>query len=149
MNGLIDWERLMRKKNLLSIIVLLTFILNGCENELFDFRNKYLGNWEFDVSNRHEVYNVTQGFHDTTTSVKYHGVIEYGSKHSAILFQASGYSKEFSIEKDGKIIPENDYGPNYSESGGFEGSNIFKYNYYHHWGATRQYVAIDIEGVKE
>ena len=138
------------KNTKFAIIFILVILFSiRCEKLPFDFRNKYLGNWEFNLSDRHEVYNGTQGFHDTTTLKTYHGEIKYGSKHSAILFQASGYSKEFSIKKDGKIFPENDYGPDYSESGGFEGRSIFRYHYYHHWGATRQYVAIDIEGVKE
>jgi len=132
---------------LFLILILLVFI--SCEKIIFDFRNKYLGNWEFDVSDRHEVYNTAQGFHDTIILSIYHGKISYGSKHSAIKFQGEGFSQEFSIDKDGVIIPENDYGPNYSESGGFEGNKVFRYHYYHHWGATRQYVATDIEGVKE
>ena len=139
----------MRNTKFVLIFILVIAFSISCEKLPFDFRNKYLGNWEFDLSDRHEVYSVTQGFHDTTTSITYHGELTYGSKHSAILFKASGYSKEFSIEKDGKIIPENDYGTNYSESGGFEGRSIFKYHYYHHWGATRQYFANDIEGLKE
>jgi hypothetical protein len=103
------------KNTKFAIIFILVILLNiSCEKLPFDFRNKYLGNWEFNLSDRHEVYNGTQGFHDTTTLRTYHGEFKYGSKHSAILFQASGYSKEFSIKKDGEIFPENDYGPNYS-----------------------------------
>lgn len=65
------------------------------------------------------------------------------------MFQSIGYSAEFSIDDNGKIIPVNVNGPNYSESGGFVGSRIFKYSFYHHWGASREYEGIEIEGVQE
>jgi hypothetical protein len=138
------------KNTKIGIIILLVIpIFISCEKILFDFRNKYLGNWEFDVSSSHETYNVTQGFHDTTTTFIYHGKIKYGSSHRSILFQANGYSQEFSIDHDGTLIAVNVYGPNYSESGGFQGRSIFKYHYYHHWGATSKYMATNIDGVKE
>ena len=135
-------------KSVLIILLALTFF-SGCEKLPFDFRNKYLGNWEFDVSDIHETYNKTQGFHDTTILRTFHGEIKYGSKHSKILFSSSGYSREFPIEKNGQIIPENDHGPDYSEYGGFEGDDIFRYYYSHHWGGSRQHVATSIEGIRE
>jgi hypothetical protein len=139
----------MKNKKLSLFLISVILLCLSCEKIIFDFRNKYLDNWEFDVSNRYEVYSAPQGFHDTTALRIYHGKIRYGSKHSAIKFEGDGFSQEFSIDKDGEIIPENDYGPNYSESGGFEGTKIFRYHYYHHWGATRQYTATDIEGIRE
>jgi hypothetical protein len=124
-------------------------LIISCEKIPFDFRNKYLGRWEFDVTNSHLTFNTTQGFHDTTSTIRYYGEINYGSNHGSIMFQSIGYNAEFSIDDNGKIIPLNVNGPNYSESGGFEGSRIFRYNYYHHMGASREYTGIEIYGVKD
>jgi hypothetical protein len=132
------------------IIILYATLLSGCEKIPFDFRNKYLGDWMFEVSNRHELYNPTRGFYDTTTVKVYHGEIQRGSSHEEIVFTSNlGYSEEFLIDKNGQIIPVNDHGLNYSEGGGFQGRDIFTYSYYHHWGATRQFIDISICGKRE
>jgi hypothetical protein len=131
----------------LIFILVITFCIS-CEKQP-DFRDKYLGSWKFDVSESHETFNVTQWFHDTTTLITYHGVLKYGSTHSSIIFLTNGYSGEYYIDKDGKIVAVKVFGPNYSESGGFEGRNVFKYSYYHHWGGSQKYVATNIEGVRE
>jgi hypothetical protein len=139
----------MKNMKLILIILFVLTLSASCEKLPFDFRNKYLGNWKFDVGDSHETYNTTQGFRDTTIYRTFHGEIKYGSKHNKILFNSAGYSREFPIEKNGQIIPENDYGPGYTEYGGFEGNDIFRYQYSHRWGGSRQYVATNIEGVRE
>jgi hypothetical protein len=132
------------------LLMLLQLLLTSCEKQLFDYRNKYLGNWKFDVSDSHEVFNTIQGFHDTTILITYQGEIKYGSENKTILFQSQSYSKEFTIDKNGNIIPTLVFGPNYSESGGFEGKDIFRYNFYHHAGAIpHKYEATNIYGARE
>jgi hypothetical protein len=93
-------------KAYMILILLITFNFS-CEKQPFDFRNKYPGNWKFNISESHEVFNITRRFHDKTTFKPLPGEINYGSKHSTIRFQATGFSKEICIEKDGQIIPEN------------------------------------------
>jgi hypothetical protein len=136
-----------RFKSFVLASILLQLLLISCEKQLFDSRNKYLGDWKFDVSNSHEVFNTTQGFHDTTILITYQGEIKYGSEDNRIIFQSTSYSIEFAIDKNGNIIPENDYGMDYDESGGFEGRDIFKYYYYHRWGGTlHKYIETNING---
>ena len=133
-----------------SSIILISILLISCEKQLFDYRNKYIGNWEFNVSNSHEVFNNTQGFHDTTITVIYHGEIRYGSEDRTILFQSKDYSQEFTIDKNGNIIPTLIFGPNYTESGAFEGKNVFRYHFYHQSGGTpHKYQSTDIYGLRE
>ena len=140
-----------KMRNLYQIPILCAIvsilILVSCEKQLFDFRNKYLGNWKFDVSNSHEVFNTTQGFHDTTEINIYHGEIKYGSGDNKISFESPSYTNEFTINKDGSIVPILGLGPNYSESGGFEDKDIFRYYYHHQSGATpHKYQTINIYG---
>jgi hypothetical protein len=133
------------------IFISFASLISGCEKIPFDHRNKYLDNWSFDVANSREWYTTSRGFFDTTTVTKYHGEIKRGSTNDAIQFATTyGYSVEFSIDKDGQIIPVNDHGADYSEYGGFEGKSIFEYHYYHRWGGTpHKFVATDIHGERE
>jgi hypothetical protein len=141
-----------RFSSIILISILLAILLISCEKQLFDYRNKYIGNWRFDVSNSHEwidLNHLDRGWYDTTVTNSYHGQIKYGTRDISILFQSDSISIEFPLHKDGTIIPENDLGLDYSESGGFEGKKIFRYHYYHHWGGSHQYIRTEIFGEKE
>jgi hypothetical protein len=135
-------------KYLLICQIIILFCIS-CEKQSTDYRNKYLGNWKFTLNETHTVFNLSQMFHDTTVTSLYYGQIKSGSGKEKILFQANGYSSEFSIDEDGQIIPVNVFGPNYSEGGGFEGTDIFNYYYSHHMGASVQHYGTSIEGLRE
>jgi hypothetical protein len=124
-----------RHQFLILFAIISTLILVSCEKQNFDYRNKYLGTWDFEVSFKHEVFNATQGFHDTTEINTYPGEIKPGSEKNKIYFESQNYTNEFTIDKSGKIVPIPGLGPLYSESGGFEGNDIFKY-YFHHQSGT-------------
>jgi hypothetical protein len=129
--------------------IISTLILVSCEKQAFDYRNKYLGNWEFEVSYSHEVFNATQGFHDTTEINTYLGEIKLGSENNKISFESQKYTKDFTIDKSGDVIPTPGLGPLYSESGGFEGKDIFKYYFHHQSGGTpHKYQTIYISGTR-
>jgi hypothetical protein len=139
-----------RHQILILFAIISTLILVSCEKQLFDYRNKYLSNWEFEVSYNHEVFNATQGFHDTTEINTYLGEIKYGSENNKISFESQNYTKEFTIDKSGNVVPTPGLGPLYSESGGFEGQDIFKYYYHHQSGGTPyKYQTINIYGTRD
>jgi hypothetical protein len=138
------------KINILIVFAIIsTLIQVSCEKQLFDYRNKYLGNWEFEVSFSHEVFNATQGFHDTTEINTYSGEIKFGSGNNKIYFESQNYTNEFTIDKSGDIVPIPGLGPLYSESGGFEGKDIFKYFFHHQSGTNiHKYQTIVIYGTR-
>ena len=141
---------IIKHQTLILITLISVLVLVSCEKQLFDYRNKYLGNWKFEVSYSHEVFNTTQGFHDTTEVNIYLGEIKYGSEDNKISFGSTNYTKEFTITKAGNIVPISGLGPNYSESGGFEGKNIFRYYFHHQSGGTpHKYQTININGTRE
>ena len=139
-----------RYKTLISFAIISILFLVSCEKQLFDYRNKYLGNWKFEVSNSHEVFNATQGFHDTTEINTYLGEIKYGSENNKISFESQNYTNELTIDKSGNVVPTPGLGPNYSEYGGFDGKDIFKY-YFHHQsgGMPHKYQTIGIYGTRD
>ena len=139
-----------RHQTLISFTIISILILVSCEKQIFDYRNKYLGNWKFEVTISHEVYNATQGFHDTTERNNYQGEIKYGSENNKISFESQDYTQEFTIDRSGDVVPIPGLGPNYSECGGFEGKNIFKYYFHHQSGAMpNKYQTTGIYGTRD
>jgi hypothetical protein len=138
-----------RHQVLILFAIISTLILVSCEKQLIDYRSKYLGNWEFEVFYSHEVFNATQGFHDTTEINTYLGEIKYGSENNKISFESQNYTREFTIYRSGNVVPTPGLGPLYSESGGFEGKDIFKYYFHHQSGGTpHKYQTINIYGTR-
>jgi hypothetical protein len=132
----------------IASIILLTLLCTSCEKELFDYRNKYLGNWQFEISLSREWYTSQRGFFDTTMTTSSSGQVKYGSKENRVLIQTASYSVEIAINRNGRVVPENDMGTNYQESGQFIGNTGLSYYYYHHWGASREYRGTKIQGKK-
>jgi hypothetical protein len=85
-----------------SMIILFVLIIGGCEKSIFDYRHKYVGDWEFKVI--WAVYMLSgQEFHDT---VFYHGLISYGNNESELIVSfTSNCDQIISVNKDG-TIPE-------------------------------------------
>ncbi len=137
---------MVRLKILTLISIFITLLFVSCEKQLFDYRNKYLGSWKFDISLSREWYDPIRSWHDSTNTISSNGEIKYGSKENRVLIQTPSYSVEIAIDKNGTVIPENDFGMDYSESGKFEGRRVFEYHYYHHWGGSQEYRKTDITG---
>jgi hypothetical protein len=97
-----------------SIIVLIVLTTAGCEKSIFDFRYKYVGDWDFKVISAVYLLN-GQEFHDT---VFYQGQISYGSnKNELHVIYSTNFDQIISINKDG-TIPES-----WEVSGRFDDKN--------------------------
>lgn len=85
----------------LTGILILAFIstLSGCEKKLFDYRNKYLGDYSITY---HYSYSQMSGPPSETT-IQYNGVIEYGDKGNIKIEWHDGDRVEFSVSKKGAI----------------------------------------------
>lgn len=77
--------------------MLCLFIL-GCEKNFFDFRKKYVGDFDFTVK-EHSVYGAT--IHDTTYINE--GKIENGSEESSVLISLPGFSLQSKIYNEGSL----------------------------------------------
>lgn len=74
--------------------------LSACKKHVFDYRNKFLGNYHFTISQ--SWWDLNSGHHDTTFSDE--GKIWYGSNSDAILVSfSSGKSSELTIYEDGTL----------------------------------------------
>jgi hypothetical protein len=88
------------KTLIFSIIFLFVLIIGGCEKSIFDYRHKYVGDWDFKIISAVYMLN-GQEFHDTAF---YHGMISYGSdKNELIVSFKSNYDQILSVNKDGTI----------------------------------------------
>src|SRR4030042_3803419 len=139
----------MKPVRFVLIIISFASLLSSCQKLGFDNRNKYLGKWSFEVTQLRLTYNQIRGFYDTTYTDTYKGEIKLGVTQGGIIFESTSYYCEFEIDKKGNIVSDLDPLPNYSESGGFEGRDIFRYHYYHQMGGSREHYGTDIYGKKE
>ncbi len=85
----------------LSTFILLGFVLaiSGCEKKLFDYRNKYIGNYQL-------TYNFHYSQMDGTTKdtlVVYKGKVKYGEKGSVKIDWYDGSEYDFELSKKGAL----------------------------------------------
>jgi hypothetical protein len=109
-----------------NTILLLLFLcsLFGCKKDPFDYRTKYLGDYNFVI--HYDSWNPLSGHIDTTYSKD--GKIDYGSDENTIfIFFNGSIADELTVYEDGTI------GDNYFKGGEFETTNKIKYSYY--WGS--------------
>lgn len=100
---------------LVTIIVLL---FNYCEKERFDFRNKYVGTWNFEVETSN--FNVPDIGDFSSDDYEYTGEIRYGETDNKInIIYGENYSIELAINKDGEL---SDFPTHYC-SGNFIGND--------------------------
>ncbi len=102
------------------LLILFSCSFFGCKKNPFDYRTKYLGNYNFIVN--YSSWNGLEGQHDTTY-VFNNGKIDYGTdKNTILIFFDSGSSKpsdELTIYEDGSL-----------GCGEFVTTEIIKYTYY-------------------
>jgi len=116
----------------IALLILTIFVISGCEKQS-DYRNKYLGNWLFEIQR----YEIKDGgvLVNSDTSI-HNGEIKNGDVSDEILLQFQGTNPHspvtLRIGQDGKILPKtySSY-PSISISytGGFEGNNKLHYHY--------------------
>ena len=89
-------------KNLLTTLTLLiTLLLSGCDKTIFDYRHKYIGDYEFKI--------VVSCYPSCTpppcdTSYIYFGNIEYAENiDKVVIHYTDGYSIEPMVDHDGNI----------------------------------------------
>jgi hypothetical protein len=129
----------------MSIVILV--LIFSCEKQPFDFRNKYLGKWNFNISL--SSWNPTRGG-DYTDSYQCVGDFTTGVKFDELTLQSDYYSVTFRIDKYGTLISQfNTRSWNNGELGGFSGRNSFTYGYYHHQGAGPSWNSVKISGSRK
>jgi hypothetical protein len=99
----------------LTSIIILAFILSlsGCKKKLFDYRNKFLG--DYSITYHYSYWQMGGNTGDTT--IQYNGVIEYGDKGNIKLEWYNGDRYEFSVSKKGTISKCNSTIGNISKKG--------------------------------
>jgi hypothetical protein len=123
-------------------LLIVSIIVFSCEKELFDYRNKFLGEWEFKVE-RTEFNTDSVGYyhHDSLT---YLGKIKYGNGDDDLLIQySSDNSIILKIDKDDKL---SDFPTHYC-SGEFDGKN--KLHLYLRWGGLGGGITHIVDGEKK
>jgi len=117
-------------------------IINGCKKKPFNYRNKYVGDWEFTVEIT-EVNTDSLGYyyHDT---ISYVGEIYYGNEDDELLIT---YTDKNSITL--KIDREEILSgfPTKYSSGAFDGNEKIKL--YLRWGGLGGGITHSISGVKK
>jgi hypothetical protein len=110
----------------LSVLVL-TLNCLGCSSKK-DYREKYIGNWEFTVNtNKHFAPGMGS---DTSYSRVYQGFIKYGNSDRELLIKYSGSeSAVVEVKSDGELINNCLSSFGYSCSGEFDGENKFYYQW--------------------
>lgn len=89
----------MKKLITITSFLILAISLPGCKRKLFDYRNKYLGNYQITYHyNYWEMGGVTK---DTT--ITYNGEVRYGSKGEVKIDWYDGSEYTFNVSKKGAV----------------------------------------------
>lgn len=92
----------MNRKHLILFIAFVAVIVTGCEKELFDYRNKYLGHWNFVSIKNVDYADISKV--DKYDSITYRGTIDYGEEDNQLLLQYSETGNiTVCVNKDGII----------------------------------------------
>ncbi|MHC1707452.1 MAG: hypothetical protein AB9842_08015 [Bacteroidales bacterium] len=132
----------MQHKNLLfSLFVVFSVILFSCEKHPFDYRNKYLGRWDFKTNwSKVNVDSIGQSVYG---NAYYFGEIDYGDSDNELIIRFM-LDKEVTIEidKTGRIT---NFGTTYG-SGYFRGKD--ELSLYLRFGGLGGWEEYNITGTK-
>ncbi len=130
----------MRNVTLLAIIGLI-LIFAGCKKDIFDYRTKYTGSWEFTV-NWTEA-NIDSIGQQESGEYIYMGEIITGDADDELMVRYSGNNSAIiAIDKNGDITNF----PTQYASGDFDGTEVM--NLHLRYGGLGGYVAYEIKGKK-
>ncbi len=85
-------------RKILMVTTLFVFLI-GCKKKLFDYRNKYIGSYEF-ILHRH---TWTMGIGEADTTFYYSGEVSYGDKGKITIDWFDHDKLQFEVNKDGEI----------------------------------------------
>jgi|GEM_PF-722982 len=123
--------------------LLFSMLLKSCgEKEPADYRDKFLGQWDFEVA----IYSFTAGDPPETNSEtrEYAGSISYGEALDEIIIQyLPNSSVTLVVTKDGQL----DNFPTFYCHGGFSGTDSLQL--YLRWGGLNTWFSHAIEGLKK
>ncbi len=115
-------------------------ILFSCEKPVFDYRNKYVGDWKYTVVIT-EINTDSVGYFRNDTIVYYGEITHADNKDKLVLNYTQSDSLELYINKDGNLSVE---GFDYTDG------NMTKdeLNFYFRWGGIGTFIEHDIVGKK-
>ena len=117
-------------------------IIAGCEKKPFDYRNKYIGDWEFNVERTE--FNIDSVGHYKHDSLTYLGEITYGGSGDEIIINYTyNNSIALTIDKEGVL---SDFPTHYC-SGKFDGDD--KIHIFLRWGGLGGGISHRIDGEKK
>lgn len=127
-------------KNKCILIFVILLVLGGCKKKPFDYRNKYIGDWKFNVHIiEQNMDSVGSNVNDTFVYV---GNIEYGTSSDEILINyTSDDDVMLEIDKNGVVTTNLGFG----HCTFISDENVeIKLN----WGGLGAYVIHEISGLK-
>jgi len=124
----------MRMRQITALLIPVLFLISACEEQP-DYREKYLGNWNFEIqSTTIKDPGPVPGVAPNLSTKFYKGEIKLGEGGNEILLQFEGHSPvTLSIDPGGKILPKtySSYTSiTISYKGGFEKNNKLQYVYH-------------------
>lgn len=123
----------------IAIIFLFTFLIWGCKKHHFDYRTKFLGNYDFCIHEK--TFNVYGFGVQTDTTYSYKGKVSYGSdEHKVLISFTENYSVEPLIYEDGSLTCLQHF------SGEFE--SVKKIKFSQTWGGLGGGGTWDVTGEK-
>ena len=93
----------MKKSILIFTSVFLLSIIFGCEKIPFDFRNKYVGDYEFEYS--YSSWQINIGVYETDT-INYSGKVYYDEKGKIKINYNPNLTLDLDIDKNGTLSLE-------------------------------------------
>lgn len=114
----------MKVRPLLLFIAVILFLSSGCEKSIFNYRKKYLGdyNFSYDVN----TYQMGQPPTSTHNHEDHEGYLDFGDKGEIDVYFGGSYSMSFLVDKNGNISIE--CAPTY-KVGEFTSKNHFLMSY--------------------
>jgi hypothetical protein len=124
-----------------TLLLIFGLFITSCEKKLFNYRNKYLGDWEFKVNvYEHNIDSLGSQFND---SFIYQGQIKYGVNDDELLIE---YSNDdvitLKINTEGEVTTNLGFG-----TCTFDNNEDVEIHL--KWGGMGAFIIHDINGVKQ
>jgi hypothetical protein len=107
-----------------AVFLIITILFSGCEKTIFDYRHKYIGEWDFSVSEKWQTLDTTLNYNK---QYNYHGEVSYGGNDDELEVQFNSRDSVIMvIDRDGNLNKKEDLtwgGDSRSGSGSFGDKN--------------------------